>query len=305
MYLERLVVRPRHVEIQILGDQHGNVVHLGERECSVQRRHQKLVEESPSPVVDAELRARMGEVAVRAAKAVGYTNAGTCEMLLDQSGEFFFLEVNARLQVEHPGDRAGDRDRPGALAAPGGGRRAARLHARRTSSCVATPSSAGSRPRTRTAGSSPRRGGSRPSASRPARASGSTARWSAAWRSRRSTTRCWRSWSSGPRTGPRALERMERALERVRRARRQDDDPVPPLADAPPAVRGRRHGHRDRRARLAPSRRARAGACRAGCRAGGALRAPRAGAPAAGGGSSAEEAGRWLSFARRAGLRVP
>src|SRR5918992_1415483 len=102
MYLERLVVRPRHVEIQMLGDQHGNVVHLGERECSVQRRHQKLVEESPSPVVDAELRARMGEVAVRAAKAVGYTNAGTCEMLLDQSGAFYFLEVNARLQVEHP-----------------------------------------------------------------------------------------------------------------------------------------------------------------------------------------------------------
>ena len=102
MYLERLVVRPRHVEIQMLGDNHGNVVHLGERECSVQRRHQKLVEESPSPVVDADLRARMGAVAVQAAKAVGYTNAGTCEMLLDQSGEFFFLEVNARLQVEHP-----------------------------------------------------------------------------------------------------------------------------------------------------------------------------------------------------------
>jgi acetyl-CoA carboxylase biotin carboxylase subunit len=102
MYLERLVVRPRHVEIQILADQHGNVVHLGERECSVQRRHQKLVEESPSPAVDEALRARMGEVAVRAAQAAGYTNAGTCEMLLDQSGEFYFLEVNARLQVEHP-----------------------------------------------------------------------------------------------------------------------------------------------------------------------------------------------------------
>ncbi|HZQ78857.1 MAG TPA: biotin carboxylase N-terminal domain-containing protein, partial [Acidimicrobiia bacterium] len=102
LYLERLVVRPRHVEIQILADQHGNVVHLGERECSVQRRHQKLVEESPSPAVDAALRAQMGEVAVKAAQAVGYTNAGTCEMLLDQQGNFYFLEVNARLQVEHP-----------------------------------------------------------------------------------------------------------------------------------------------------------------------------------------------------------
>jgi acetyl-CoA carboxylase biotin carboxylase subunit len=102
MYLERLVVRPRHVEVQLLGDQHGNVVHLAERECSIQRRHQKLIEESPSPAVDEALRARIGEIAVRAAKAAGYTNAGTCEMLLDQSGEVFFLEVNARLQVEHP-----------------------------------------------------------------------------------------------------------------------------------------------------------------------------------------------------------
>ena len=102
MYLERLVVRPRHVEVQILADEHRNAVHLGERECSIQRRHQKLVEESPSPVVDADLRARMGEVAVRAAQAVGYTNAGTCEFLLDSDGSFYFLEVNARLQVEHP-----------------------------------------------------------------------------------------------------------------------------------------------------------------------------------------------------------
>ena len=102
MYLERLVVRPRHVEVQILADEHGHAVHLGERECSIQRRHQKLVEESPSPAVDADLRARMGEVAVRAAEAVGYTNAGTCEFLLDQDGSFYFLEVNARLQVEHP-----------------------------------------------------------------------------------------------------------------------------------------------------------------------------------------------------------
>ncbi len=102
MYLERLIQRPRHVEVQFLADQYGTVVHLGERECSVQRRHQKLVEESPSPAVDAELRERMGEVAVRAAKAVGYTNAGTCELLVDQDGSFYFVEVNARLQVEHP-----------------------------------------------------------------------------------------------------------------------------------------------------------------------------------------------------------
>lgn len=101
MYIEKYIEHPRHIEFQILADNYGNAVHLGERDCSIQRRHQKMIEESPSIALDETLRQKMGETAVRAAKAVGYTNAGTIEFLLDCSGRFYFMEINTRIQVEH------------------------------------------------------------------------------------------------------------------------------------------------------------------------------------------------------------
>ena len=102
LYIERYVEKPRHIEIQVVADEHGRIIHLGERECSVQRRHQKLIEESPSPALTPELRQQMGEVSIRAMEKLGYNNVGTIEYLLDENGRFYFMEMNTRIQVEHP-----------------------------------------------------------------------------------------------------------------------------------------------------------------------------------------------------------
>lgn len=102
VYAERFIERPRHIEFQVLADQHGKVIHLGERECTIQRRHQKLIEESPSPALDAKRRKELGAKVVKALEKIGYTNAGTVEFLLDENGSIYFIEMNTRIQVEHP-----------------------------------------------------------------------------------------------------------------------------------------------------------------------------------------------------------
>jgi len=102
VYIERYVEKPRHVEIQVLGDSYGHIIHLGERDCTIQRRHQKLLEESPSPILDSKLRKKITEAAIKCAKAINYVNAGTIEFLVDYSGNFYFMEMNTRIQVEHP-----------------------------------------------------------------------------------------------------------------------------------------------------------------------------------------------------------
>ena len=129
IYFEKWIEESRHVEVQVLVDQHGNGVHLGERDCSIQRRHQKIIEEAPSPAMDDAARERLRDLAIRAVVAAGYESAGTLEFLLDKDGNFYFIEINCRIQVEHPVTEMLTGARPHLGADPAGRRRAAPVHA--------------------------------------------------------------------------------------------------------------------------------------------------------------------------------
>jgi len=202
LYLEKWLDDNRHVEIQVIVDRYGNGVHVGERDCSVQRRHQKVVEEAPTPALDAAQRTALAEDAVRAVVAAGYENVGTLEFLVDAKGDAYFIEINCRIQVEHPVtemlsgiDLVVEQIRI-AAGEPLGIRR-------RRSRCAGTPSSSASMPRTWSTTSGLRRDPSRPSRSPAARASGWTRTCMRAMRSRPTTIRCWASSSSGVPTEPR------------------------------------------------------------------------------------------------------